>query len=208
MRNEHDETRPRPQKHQMGAENETLTMGGGLCLYSFILKLLGDHMQTEIQPVKRIVRLLATDIDGNLSVERALRKIKGISFMFSRAVCIKSDVDRKKKIGLVTEAELKNLERIIKTHEMPAWMVNRRKDLETGKDLHVVMSDLDLKRREDINLLKRMHSYKGVRHELGQPVRGQRTRSSFRTSKSVGVSRKKIIAAAKPAPAAKPAEKK
>ena len=163
-------------------------------------------MTETIPQVKRIVRLLATDIDGNLSVERALRKIKGVSFMFSRATCTKSGLERKKKIGSLTEAELKNLERLIKTHELPSWMLNRRKDIETGKDMHVVMAELDLKRREDINLMKRIHSYKGVRHELGQPVRGQRTRSSFRTSKAVGVSRKKIAQAAKAA--AKPAEKK
>jgi hypothetical protein len=54
-----------------------------------------------------------------------------------------------------------------------------------------------------------MRAYKGVRHELGQPVRGQRTRSSFRTQKTVGVARKKVVAAAKAATApAKPAEKK
>ncbi len=157
---------------------------------------------------RRIVRILATDIDGNLSVERALRRIKGISFMFSHAICIKSDLDRRKKVGLLAETEVKNLERLIKAYEVPTWMLNRRKDTETGTDVHVVMAELDLKKREDINNMKRIHSYRGVRHELGQPVRGQRTRSSFRTSKSVGVSRKKIIAAAKPAPAAKPGEKK
>lgn len=154
------------------------------------------------QQARRIVRLLATDIDGNLSVERALRRIKGVGFMFSRAVCVRTGVDRKKKVGLLTESELKNLERAIKSPELPRWMLNRRKDLETGNDFHVVMADLDLRRREDINLMKRIHAYKGVRHELGQPVRGQRTRSSFRTSKTVGVSRKKIAQASKPAPKA------
>jgi small subunit ribosomal protein S13 len=157
--------------------------------------------------LRRIVRLASTDIDGNLSVERALRRIKGVGFMFARTTCIKTGVDRKGKIGLLDENELKNIERFIKAPEAPPWMLNRRKDIETGKDLHIVMSDLDLKKRDDINLMKRTHTYKGVRHELGQPVRGQRTRSSFRTSKTVGVSRKKIIAAAKAAPAAK-AEKK
>jgi len=86
--------------------------------------------------------------------------------------------------------------------------VNHRKYIETGKDLHVVGSELDLKKREDINFLKRMRAYRGVRHEFGLPVRGQRTRSSFRTQKTVGVAKKKVIAAAKAAAAPAKQEKK
>jgi small subunit ribosomal protein S13 len=53
--------------------------------------------------------------------------------------------------------------------------------------------------------MRKMRSYKGVRHQLGQPVRGQRTRSTFRTSKrAVGVMKK---SAAKPAAKAAPEKK-
>ncbi len=160
----------------------------------------------ETKDVKRIVRLLSTDVDGNLPVQRALRKVRGVSFMFSHSVCRSTGVDGRKKIGTISDGELKEIERFITNPALPSWMLNRRRDMETGKDLHVTMSELTLKHREDINLLKRMHAYKGVRHEMGQPVRGQRTRSSFRTSRSVGVSKKKVQAAAKPA--APKAEKK
>ncbi|MBI3190428.1 30S ribosomal protein S13 [archaeon] len=157
------------------------------------------------QDIKRIIRIMSTDIDGNLSVERALRKVKGVSFMFSRAVCTSTGVDRKRKVGTLSDNERKGLENFISNPSLPAWMLNRRKDPETGKDMHITMADLSLRKREDINQMKRMHCYKGVRHELGQPVRGQSTRSTFRTQKSVGVSKKKAQAApAKP----KTAEKK
>jgi len=43
--------------------------------------------------------------------------------------------------------------------------------------------------------LKKMKSYKGWRHSLGQPVRGQRTRSHFRKGSAIGVMKTK----AKPA---------
>ena len=44
----------------------------------------------------------------------------------------------------------------------------------------------------DIDKLKKIRCYRGVRHMQGLPVRGQRTRSSFRKSgKTVGVSREK-----------------
>ncbi len=147
--------------------------------------------------IRRIVRVLATDVDGNLAVWRALRKVKGVGFVFSRAVCTATGIDRNKKIGALADSDLKDLERFITQPQLPSWMLNRRKDMETGKDIHLTMAELSLKKRDDINMMKKVHSYKGVRHELGQPVRGQRTRSSFRTSKSVGVSKKRVQQAAK-----------
>ncbi|MEM7819717.1 MAG: 30S ribosomal protein S13 [Candidatus Aenigmatarchaeota archaeon] len=140
---------------------------------------------------KKIVRLLATDIDGELKVERALRKIKGIGFAFSRAVCIATGIDSNRKIGSLSAEEIKKIENFIKKPNLPSWLLNRRKDMETGEDRHLTKSELDMKIREDINLMKKIRSYKGIRHELGLPVRGQRTRSSFRTQKTVGVMKKK-----------------
>jgi small subunit ribosomal protein S13 len=156
--------------------------------------------------IRRIVRILSTDVDGNLPVRRALRKVKGVSFMFSNAIYKSTGVDKDKKVGTMSDQEIKQLEGFILNPKVYPWLLNRRKDAETGRDIHVTMSELDLKKREDINVLKRIRAYKGVRHELGQPVRGQRTRSSFRTSKSVGVSKKRVMAAAKPAAA--PAKEK
>ncbi len=45
--------------------------------------------------------------------------------------------------------------------------------------------------RDDINLMKMIRCYKGIRHEQGQKVRGQRTRSNGRTGMTMGVIRKK-----------------
>ena len=152
-----------------------------------------------------MVRLMATDIEGRISVINALRKIRGVSFMFSHAVCTNTGVNPRAKIGALSDAELKSLESAIKSYQMPQWLLNRRKDPETGNKMHITGTQIDLYRREDINLMRRMRSYKGIRHQMGQPVRGQRTRSSFRTSKrAVGVMKKAARAAAKP----KPEEKK
>lgn len=171
-------------------------------------------VHTEKQPkteTKRIVRLMSTDVSGELSVIRAMRKVKGISFMFANAACTTAGVDKRKKVGQLSESEIKSIENSIRNPQLPQWVLNRRKDPDTGSDTHVTMADLDLKRRDDINLMKRMHTYKGVRHELGQPVRGQRTRSSFRSSgRAMGVSKKKVQQAAKAAaaPPAKGSDKK
>ncbi|MDP6459896.1 MAG: 30S ribosomal protein S13, partial [Candidatus Hydrothermarchaeota archaeon] len=80
---------------------------------------------------------------------------------------------------------------------LPAWLLNRRKDYASGKDIHVTGSELAISLREDLNRLKKIRSYRGIRHERGLPVRGQRTRTSFRRGASVGVTRKKIVQAHK-----------
>ncbi|MDD5650977.1 MAG: 30S ribosomal protein S13, partial [Candidatus Nanoarchaeia archaeon] len=74
---------------------------------------------------------------------------------------------------------------------------NRRKDPETGEDQHVISTDLKMKKDFDIKMMRKMKSYKGMRHSFGLPVRGQRTRAHFRHGKSLGVAKKKVAPAAK-----------
>ena len=143
-----------------------------------------------MEEFKKIVRFMDTDLDGNLKTLKALRKIKGVSFTFSKMTCRKAGIEETKKIGELSSDELKSLSDIITNNTMPAFLLNRRKDLETGDDIHITRIVLDLTKREDINLLRRIKSYKGSRHEAGLPVRGQRTKGSFRTNSSVGVSKK------------------
>ena len=61
----------------------------------------------------------------------------------------------------------------------------------------MIGSNLKLRREFDIRLMKKIKSYKGMRHAIAQPVRGQRTKSHFRTGSTVGVMKKaaKILAA-------------
>jgi small subunit ribosomal protein S13 len=74
---------------------------------------------------------------------------------------------------------------------MPVWLLNHRKDIATGKDLNLLSNDLNLQISDDINLMKKMRSYRGLRHEQGHKVRGQKTRSNGRHGLSMGVIRKK-----------------
>jgi len=66
-------------------------------------------------------------------------------------------------------------------------MVNRRNDFYTGESDHIVGSDLGQTRTQDINRMKMIDSYRGVRHKRGQKVRGQRTKSTGRTEGTIGV---------------------
>jgi len=141
--------------------------------------------------LKGIVRIANFDILGNKKIYNGLMKIKGISFMFSNAICNYLDLDKNRKIGALTEDEIKKIQGLIENPDkFPVWILNRRRDYETGKDLHLTGSNLILSKDLDIKRLKKLKSYRGLRHAIGQPVRGQRTRSHFRTGISVGVQRK------------------
>ncbi|MEM7826815.1 MAG: 30S ribosomal protein S13 [Candidatus Aenigmatarchaeota archaeon] len=143
---------------------------------------------------KNIIRLLSTDLDSSLPLISALRRIKGIGFMFSNAICNHLGLDPKIKIGSLSDEQIKKVEETIKNPQFYPWLLNRRKDPRTGKDMHIVSGDIPLKLREDISLLKKIRCYRGIRHELGLPVRGQRTGGgSFRKGKTVGVVRKKAV---------------
>jgi len=151
-----------------------------------------EKKKEEKKTIRNIVRILNTDVPGNMSVIRALRKIKGVGFAFANAVCIQTEINPSTIVGEMSEGDIKKIESFIKTPTLPGWILNRQKDLEDGTTSHITGAALDLKQRENINRLRRLKAYKGTRHELGLPVRGQRTRSTFRKNKTVGVSRKKI----------------
>ena len=79
----------------------------------------------------------------------------------------------------------------MKNPEIPKYILNRRKDSETGEDKHLTGSDLELQNEFDVKRLKKIKSYKGYRHASGLPLRGQRTRSNFRKNRSKGAGIKK-----------------
>ncbi len=156
--------------------------------------------QARPEPPRRetqIIRFVETNLDGNRDVNVAIRRIGGISFMLSNAITKKCGFSGK-RFGQLSEREMKTLEEAILNPEsvgIPQWMLNRRKEPLTGRDRHLTASQLDFTHKMDINELKKMKCYRGVRHIQGQPVRGQRTRSSFRKGSSVGVRKKKEVPA-------------
>ncbi len=158
-----------------------------------------DALGTSTKPgdvadgVVQLVRLSGVVVDGNLDVTRAMMKIKGVGARIANSIILTLDIDCHEKVGSLSEEQIDNLEKKIESISgaVPSWMLNRRKDMKTGNDLHLVGSDLDIQKREDINLEGKIKSYRGIRHALNLPVRGQRTKSSFRTGSTIGVSRKK-----------------
>ena len=142
---------------------------------------------------EQIMRIAETNLDGLRPVNIAIRRVKGIGVMASNAIAKISGFEGK-KLGELSDQEQKKLEDLILNFgklEIPKWMLNRRKDPDTGENIHLLVSKLNLRNRFDIDKLKKIKSYRGWRHSIHLPVRGQRTRGSFRKGRSVGVSKKK-----------------
>ena len=152
------------------------------------------------EEIKGIIRIAGTDIKGEKQLFQSLLKIKGVGGVLANVICKIHNLDRNKKIGTLKPEEIKKIEDTIKNPAkfgIPYWMLNRRRDLETGEDRHLIGADLTFMEQQDIKRMINIKSYKGVRHMYGLPVRGQRTRSSFRKGRSVGVVRKKMMPAKK-----------
>lgn len=156
----------------------------------------GEHREErKAEPekrVKNIIRLGETNLDGTKSVASAILGVKGVSFALANAIANVSGLGDR-KVGDLSEEDLKKLGDMINSpekYQIPSWLYNRRKDPETGENKHLSVSKLELAQKLDIGGAKKLKSYRGVRHIMDLPVRGQRTRGSFRKGKAVGVSKK------------------
>lgn len=166
-----------------------------------------EAQKKQIEGVRGIVRVCETNVDGTKKISQALLKIKGVGFAVANAVQKLSGFGNV-RIGSLTDEQIEKLEEMIKNpvkYGFPSHMANRVRETFTGESHHLVESELTLAVKTDIDFMKKIRCYKGVRHEIGQPVRGQRTRSSFRTGMQVGVTRKGAAAPAKAAEGAAPA---
>ena len=98
-----------------------------------------------------------------------------------------------KLAGKLTDKNVSEIENAIINIKdyVPTWLLNRQKDYDTGEDIHSVSIDLKMTHDDDLNRMKKVKSYKGIRHSTGHKVRGQRTYSNGRKGLALGVSRRK-----------------
>jgi small subunit ribosomal protein S13 len=153
-----------------------------------------------------IIRVANTDINGESSVVQGLTQIKGIGRHMAVFIADTAGINRNLKFGNLAEPDVQKLKDALETIDetAPAWMLNHRKDLYTGEDMHLISTDVATRLRDDVNLMKMIRSYKGVRHEVGLKVRGQRTSSNGRKGLALGVSKRREA----PASSGKKEEKK
>ena len=145
-----------------------------------------------------IIRIVNTDINGENNIVQGLTQIKGIGRHMATFIADTAGVDRKLKFGNLPEPEIEKLKEVLENIDeyAPSWMLNYRKDAYTGEDMHLISTDVATRLRDDINMMKMIRSYRGVRHEYGLKVRGQRTSSNGRKGLALGVSKRKEAPAA------------
>ena len=157
---------------------------------------MSDDTETHKDEFKHLVRIANTDLDGNKRVAMALTGVKGVGRRVANVLAQKSGVAMNEKIGTLPDSDIDKLKQVVEgafTQSLPTWMLNRRMDTLTGKSMHVCGSDLTMQYMEDISSMRKIRCYRGIRHERGYKVRGQRTRSTGRTGATVGVVRKKLV---------------
>ena len=152
---------------------------------------MAENVKPQERREERLVRILSKDIEGKMKVYAGLTKIKGVSWAFSNAVCKSLKIDKNKKIGALSEEEIQKISNFIKNPAIPAHVMNRRRDIDTGEEKHLTGTDLDLRKDFDIKKLKKIRSYRGLRHTAGLPTRGQRTKAHFRRNRKKGSGIKK-----------------
>jgi|UniRef100_A0A7C4JRX8 small subunit ribosomal protein S13 len=109
-------------------------------------------------------KIAGVDIPENKPAEIALTYIYGIGRTLAQKVLTKAGVDWFKKIKDLTEEEINKIRQIIERE-------------------YKVEGDLRKEVRQNIQRLISIGCYRGLRHKMGLPVRGQRTRSNARTWK-------------------------
>ena len=142
---------------------------------------------------KYIIRIANSDVSGEERIGNALTSIRGVGPRISNAIIQKLGLDPSKMAGKLDDKNIADIENMIinLNEHIPDWLLNRQKDYDTGEDIHSVSVELKMTNDEDLNRMKKVKSYKGIRHASGHKVRGQRTYSNGRKGLALGVSRKK-----------------
>ncbi|MFP4401657.1 MAG: 30S ribosomal protein S13 [Candidatus Nanoarchaeia archaeon] len=141
-----------------------------------------------------LIRIMSKDILANNSILFGLANIKGMSVMFSNAVCVTLGLDKNRKIGTLSESEIEAIEDYLSKGEftgIPTWMKNQQKDTLTGENRHFVGKDLDFQNLQLQRRNSKIRSYKVLRSKLKLTVRGQRTASNFRRQRMLNSKKSK-----------------
>ncbi|QDU29934.1 30S ribosomal protein S13 [Anatilimnocola aggregata] len=109
-------------------------------------------------------RLLGVDIPNDKPVFISLRYLYGVGDQIARELCHKAGINQQKHARELTEEEVARL----------ATLLERD---------YTVEGPLRRQIQQNIGRLRHVRCYRGIRHGLGLPVRGQRTKTNARTRK-------------------------
>lgn len=109
-------------------------------------------------------RIIGIDIPDNKRLEISLTYIYGVGRRLSNEIIAKLGLDPNMKALKLTGDDVARLNAILQSE-------------------YIVEGDLRRQVQNNIKRLVSIHSYRGMRHRLGLPVRGQRTKTNTRTRK-------------------------
>jgi small subunit ribosomal protein S13 len=113
---------------------------------------------------KDMPRVIGIDIPDNKRLEVSLTYIYGIGRKLSNQVIEKLGLDKNIRARELNEDQIARLNALLSSE-------------------YIVEGDLRRQIQNNIKRLIGIHCYRGMRHRLGLPVRGQRTRTNSRTRK-------------------------
>lgn len=109
-------------------------------------------------------RVIGIDIPDNKRLEISLTYIYGVSRFVANEIIQELNLDKNMRAHKLTQDDIARINALLQTK-------------------YVVEGDLRRQIQNNIKRLVSIHSYRGMRHRLGLPVRGQRTRTNSRTRK-------------------------
>jgi len=127
-----------------------------------------------------VARIAGLEISGKKILEIGLTYIYGIGRTRAKEVIGKANLNPSMRVGDLTEEQISRVNGILENE-------------------YVVEGALKRQIQENIQRLGQIGSYRGLRHKVGLPVRGQRTRSNARTRKGP----RRTVAGKKKAPTPK-----
>lgn len=109
-------------------------------------------------------RVIGIDIPDNKRLEISLTYIYGVGRRLSNEIIDKLGLDRNMRAHKLSQDDIARLNNMLQAE-------------------YVVEGDLRRQVQNNIKRLVNIHAYRGIRHRLGLPCRGQRTRTNSRTRK-------------------------
>lgn len=124
-----------------------------------------------------MARIAGIDLPNDKRIDYSLTLIYGIGWKLSEKILLNASVNSDKRVKELTDEELIKVNKAVEEYK--------------------VEGDLKREVRQNIQRLKEINSYRGVRHTKGLPVRGQRTKTNARTKrgkrKTVGAFKKEVL---------------
>jgi small subunit ribosomal protein S13 len=125
-----------------------------------------------------MARISGVELSDNWKIGFALTRIKGIGWTSAKKVLDLLKIDGKKRVSEVGAEDISKL-----ASEVEKYLIE---------------GDLVRLVRGNVQRLKSISAYRGIRHSRGLPARGQRTRRNARTKrgkrKTVGAFKKEMLA--------------